>query len=82
MIQFSTQYKGIQNTLLKELTVPYAIVLEDGHILWKNDRFAEITDAREKYLQKMIPQLNRGSFPKEDETRKSWKLLIKSEIIR
>ncbi len=77
LIQFSTQYKGIQNTLLKELTVPYAIVLEDGHILWKNDRFAEITDAREKYLQKMIPQLNRGSFPKEDETRKELEVTYK-----
>ncbi len=77
LIQFSTQYKGIQNTLLKELTVPYAIVLEDGHILWKNDRFAEITDAREKYLQKMIPQLNRGNFPKKDETRKELEVTYK-----
>lgn len=77
LIQFSTQYKGIQNTLLKELTIPYAIVLEDGHILWKNDRFAEITDAREKYLQKMIPQLNRGNFPKEDETRKELEVTYK-----
>lgn len=77
LIQFSTQYKGIQNTLLKELTVPYAIVLEDGYILWKNDRFAEITDAREKYLQKMIPQLNRGNFPKEDEDRKELEVTYK-----
>lgn len=77
LIQFSTQYKGIQNTLLKELTVPYAIVLEDGYILWKNDRFAEITDAREKYLQKMIPQLNRGNFPKKDETRKELEVTYK-----
>lgn len=77
LIQFSTQYKEIQNTLLKELTVPYAIVLEDGYILWKNDRFAEITDAREKYLQKMIPQLNRGNFPKEDEDRKELEVTYK-----
>lgn len=77
LIQFSTQYKGIQNTLLKELTVPYAIVLEDGYILWENDRFAEITDAREKYLQKMIPQLNRGNFPKEDEDRKELEVTYK-----
>ena len=35
MIQFSTQYKGIQNTLLQELSVPYAILMEDGKILWK-----------------------------------------------
>ena len=69
LIQFSTQYKGIQNTLLKELTVPYAIILEDGHILWKNDRFSEIVDGREKFIQKIIPELNKGIFPKDDETR-------------
>ena len=39
LIQFSVQYKGIENRLLKELAIPYAIALEDGRILWKNDCF-------------------------------------------
>lgn len=77
LIQFSTQYKGIQNTLLKELTVPYAIILEDGHILWKNDRFSEIVDGREKFIQKIIPELNKGIFPKDDETRNKLEITYK-----
>lgn len=77
LIQFSTQYKGIQNTLLKELTVPYAIILEDGHILWKNDRFSEIVDGREKFIQKVIPELNKGIFPKDDETRSELEITYK-----
>ena len=77
LIQFSTQYKGIQNTLLKELTVPYAIILEDGHILWKNDRFSEIVDGREKFIQKIIPKLNKGIFPKDDETRNELEITYK-----
>lgn len=77
LIQFSTQYKGIQNTLLKELTVPYAIILEDGHILWKNDRFLEIVDGREKFIQKIIPELNKGIFPKDDETRNELEITYK-----
>lgn len=77
LIQFSTQYKGIQNTLLKELTVPYAIILEDGHILWKNDRFSEIVDGREKFIQKIIPELNKGIFPKDDETRSELEITYK-----
>ena len=77
LIQFSTQYKGIQNTLLKELTVPYAISLEDGHILWKNDRFSEIVDGREKFIQKIIPELNKGIFPKDDETRNELEITYK-----
>lgn len=77
LIQFSTQYKGIQNTLLKELTVPYAIILEDGHILWKNERFSEIVDGREKFIQKVIPELNKGIFPKDDETRSELEITYK-----
>lgn len=77
LTQFSTQYKGIQNTLLKELTVPYAIILEDGHILWKNDRFSEIVDGREKFIQKIIPELNKGIFPKDDETRNELEITYK-----
>ena len=65
LIQFSTQYKGIQNTLLKELAVPYAITLEDGRILWKNDSFSHMVESqkREKYLNKLIPELNNGVLP-------------------
>ena len=43
LIQFSVQYKGIENRLLKELAIPYAIALEDGRILWKNDCFLNLT---------------------------------------
>lgn len=77
LIQFSTQYKGIQNTLLKELTVPYAIILEDGYILWKNDRFLEIVDGREKFIGKIIPELNKGAFPKDDDTRSELEITYK-----
>jgi c-di-AMP phosphodiesterase-like protein len=68
LIQFSTQYKGIQNTLLKELAVPYAIILEDGRILWENNSFSDMVrgQKREKYLSKLIPELNSGVFPKAE----------------
>ncbi len=68
LIQFSAQYKGIEHTLLKELAVPYAIALEDGRILWGNDAFAALTAGlrKEKYLNRMIPELHPGVFPKKD----------------
>lgn len=69
LIQFSAQYKGIEHTLLKELAVPYAIALEDGRILWKNDAFEALMTTgprKEKYLNKMIPDLHPGVFPKRD----------------
>lgn len=68
LIQFSAQYKGIENTLLKELPVPYAVVLEDGRILWMNDAFAALSEGprKEKYLHRVIPELYPGVFPKGD----------------
>ncbi len=68
LIQFSTQYRGIQNTLLKELAVPYAITLEDGRILWENDSFLDMVESqkKERYLSKLVPELNTGVFPKAD----------------
>lgn len=68
LIQFSVQYKGIEHTLLKELAVPYAIALEDGRILWKNDAFSALMagQRKEKYLSKMIPELHSGMFPRDD----------------
>ena len=67
-IQFSVQYKGIENRLLKELAIPYAIALEDGRILWKNDCFLNLTEGqrKERYLNRMIPELHPGVFPKND----------------
>ena len=69
LIQFSAQYKGIEHTLLKELAVPYAIALEDGRILWRNDAFDSLMTQgprKEKYLNKMIPDLHPVVFPKGD----------------
>lgn len=68
MIQFSTQYKGIQNTLLQELSVPYAILMEDGKILWKNKIFEEIfaEHRRERYIYKLIPEIGHRVLPRRD----------------
>ena len=68
MIQFSTQYKGLQNMLLQGLPVPYAILLEDGQILWKNERFTEIfaKQRREHYVYKLIPELGQKVLPRGD----------------
>lgn len=68
MIQFSTQYKGIQNTLLRELSVPYAILMEDGRILWKNKMFEDIfvNQKREHYIYKLIPELGQRMLPRRD----------------
>ncbi|MBO5460354.1 MAG: DHH family phosphoesterase [Ruminococcus sp.] len=68
MIQFSAQYQKVQNRLLKELNVPYAILMEDGRILWKNDRFDALFENQrnEKNIERLIPELHRNIYPRHD----------------
>ena len=69
LVEFAAQYGIVQNTLLKELAVPYAILLDDGKLIWMNDQFEKILVGKfkkESYLSRYIPELNRSIFPKEE----------------
>ena len=69
LIEFAAQYGIIQNTLLKELSIPYAILLSDGKIIWSNDQFQNvlgIANRKDIYINKLIPEMNAGIFPKEE----------------
>ena len=68
LVEFAAQYGIVQNTLLKELTVPYAILMSDGKTIWMNDLFKNILGGRPRRdipISKYIPELNRSIFPKE-----------------
>lgn len=72
LVEFAAQYGIIQNTLLKELSVPYAILMENGQVLWMNDEFEAILGEGHKWeanLTRYIPELKRSSFPKNEEQR-------------
>lgn len=69
LVEFAAQYGIVQNILLKELAIPYAILLDDGKAIWMNDQFETILGGKPKgdaYISKYIPELNKSIFPKED----------------
>lgn len=68
LVEFAAQYGIIQNTLLRELAVPYAILLDDGKAIWMNDQFEAILGGKPKgeaYISKYIPELNKNIFPQK-----------------
>ena len=68
LVEFAAQYGIVQNTLLKELALPYAILLENGKIVWLNEQFEQIRGKRvgDVYISKLVPELNSSIFPKEE----------------
>ena len=69
LVEFATQYGFVQNVLLKDLSIPYAIVIDDGKLVWVNDSLSELFQDEMivgKYLSSYIQELNRSIFPKEE----------------
>lgn len=72
MIDFAAQYGVVQNKLLKELSVPYAILLDDGKLIWMNLEFEKVLGPykrKDAYMRDYIKELNRGVFPKSDQEK-------------
>lgn len=61
-------YGFLHNALLMELKIPYAVMLDDGKIIWANNSFENVF-AGDKvvnhYLSHYVQELNRSVFPKE-----------------
>mgnify|MGYP000718402617 CR=1 FL=1 len=56
--------------------------MDDGQIIWMNDSFKVVTgqgDKAEKYINKVIPELNRGVFPKAESEQVQLNVIYKEK---
>ncbi len=85
MLDFSVQYGLMQNILLNDLSLPYAILMEDGKIAWTNESFGQVfseSQLQEKYLSNYIPELNRGVFPKKEGEKLELEVSYQGRVFR
>lgn len=69
LVSFATQYGQIQKNLLKELALPYALLGEDGKIIWMNRAFMDVVGKNSKYsrgIYTLFPELKKGMLPTEE----------------
>lgn len=59
LINFAIQYGTVQKKLLNEFDVAYALLDNDGQVLWVNEKFTEIT-GRDKRYRKSITSVFPG----------------------
>ncbi|MGN0387513.1 MAG: DHH family phosphoesterase [Suilimivivens sp.] len=70
MVSFATQYGQIQKVLLRELELPYAMLDEEGHVIWTNERFEEIVHKDKGYrksITSLFPSITREKLPFEED---------------
>ena len=63
LVSFATQYGQVQKVLLRELEIPYAVLDDDGRIIWTNEAFERVVH-KEKGYRKSITSL----FPSSSKT--------------
>ncbi len=70
LVSFATQYRQVQRKLLKELAIPYALLDEDGRVLWGNTAFFAASGKGKKNLRKSItwffPEFTLEMLPESD----------------
>lgn len=70
LVRFAAEYGQVQRKLLRELEVAYAVLDMDGHILWANGKFLEITgisDNKRRVITGVLPDITKNSLPHTEE---------------
>lgn len=70
LVSFATQYGQIQKVLLRELELPYAMLDEEGRIIWTNARFEEVVHKEKGYrksITSLFPPITREKLPDEED---------------
>ena len=72
LIEFATNYGEMQMRMMKTLTVPFAILSEDGHMLWGNDEFVSVIvnkKAARRNIANIFEEITLDSLPDSDEVK-------------
>lgn len=72
LIEFATNYGEMQMRMMKTLTVPFAILSEDGHMLWGNDEFVSVIvnkKAARRNIANIFEEITLDSLPDTDEVK-------------
>ncbi len=70
LVSFATQYGQIQRVLLREFMIPYAILDDEGYIIWTNRAFEKAVHKEKGYrksITSLFPSITREKLPGESE---------------
>lgn len=82
--QYAQEFLGLEDLLLRETDIPYAILDEGGHLLWMNHAFEEAIHRDISYrrpISTILPSLSRDNFPKDEKTVKVQTELVGNSYI-
>ena len=70
LISFATEYGQIQKKLLRDLDVPYALLEDNGKVIWTNSAFESIVHQPKGYkksITSLFPTITKDRLPDANE---------------
>lgn len=70
LVSFATQYGQVQKVLLRELEIPYAVLDDEGRIIWTNQAFEKVVHKEKGYrksITSLFPSITKEKLPDEEE---------------
>ena len=69
LVSFGAEYAQVQKELLREMSVPYALIERNSRLLWKNYAFTELLGEEVRpgvHLLSLFPEMTEAAFPNGD----------------
>lgn len=69
MAEFSRQYNHLETRIMDELNIPYALLDMEGHLVWANKLFSELTGkdySFKRNVNTIFPELTASKLPTDD----------------
>ncbi len=66
LVTFAAQYGQIQKNLIRDFVIPFAMLDEEGKVLWANKKFCEITGKDQTYhrsITNVLSEVSPAHFP-------------------
>lgn len=66
LVQFAQNYASLEMTMMKEMSIPFAVLSVEGHLLWGNDDFvreAVNKKAARRNIANVFPEITRDRLP-------------------
>ena len=73
LVHFGASYAQVQNQLLRQVSIPFAMCEEDGTIFWYNPAFEQLFPEKHSVLSSYFPEMENAELAKKTSYEISYK---------
>ncbi|MBR1741491.1 MAG: DHH family phosphoesterase [Lachnospiraceae bacterium] len=72
MVRYAANYGNMQTSLIRDMEIPYAVLNEEGQLLWGNDKFLEVVGSKKaarRSITNTFSEIDHTKLPTTEEPK-------------